>query len=51
MDRMELLLKAMEEDNGANVGNLDADYLMGFSTNRTTYDTHSYYYAVVIVAT
>jgi hypothetical protein len=40
MDLMELLLTAMEEDNGANVGNLD-DYLMGFLTNRTTYDTRS----------
>jgi hypothetical protein len=40
MDLMELLLKAMEEDNGTNVGNLD-DSLMVFSTNRTTYNTHS----------
>jgi hypothetical protein len=40
MDLRELLLKAMEEDSRANVGNLD-DYLMGFLMNRTTYNTHS----------
>jgi hypothetical protein len=47
----------MEEDNRANVGNLD-DYLMGFSTSKTTYDTHSpiqvacaNYAGAVIVAT
>jgi hypothetical protein len=37
MDLMELLLQAMEEDNGANVSNLD-NYLMGFSTTRMTND-------------
>jgi hypothetical protein len=57
MDLMELLLKAMEEDNRVNVINLD-NCLMGFSMNRTTYNTHplfklpvAKYCAVAIVAT
>jgi hypothetical protein len=39
MDLMELLLKAMEKDNGANVGNLD-NYLMGFWT-KGQHTTHT----------
>jgi hypothetical protein len=37
IDLMELLLQEMDRENEGDANNLD-DYLMGFSTNRMTYD-------------